>query len=254
MYVTEDTTRADPETLRAALRVRHPRRRQAHLPGRHRRPRHAVGRRRRWCEFAGAGDQGRRAPTSASTGTATATATWRSSTASPRSRPAPRRVHGAALGIGERVGNTPMDLLLVNLVLMGFIDRDLTPLMDVLRDGVGRVRRADPRQLSGGRAGRVPHRHRRARGGGDQGVEEGRPRADGRRSTRAIPASLVGRRAGDRSRPDVGQVERVFWLEQHGIPPSDPIVDRVFAQGEVVDDGADRSGDPGRSVPLEHPR
>jgi 2-isopropylmalate synthase len=32
------------------------------------------------------------------------------------------RVHGAALGIGERVGNTPMDLLLVNLVLMGWID------------------------------------------------------------------------------------------------------------------------------------
>ena len=29
------------------------------------------------------------------------------------------RLHGAALGIGERVGNTPMDLLLVNLVLMG---------------------------------------------------------------------------------------------------------------------------------------
>jgi 2-isopropylmalate synthase len=35
------------------------------------------------------------------------------------------RVHGAALGIGERVGNTPMDLLLVNLVLMGYIERDL---------------------------------------------------------------------------------------------------------------------------------
>ena len=29
------------------------------------------------------------------------------------------RLHGAAIGIGERVGNTPMDLLLVNLVLMG---------------------------------------------------------------------------------------------------------------------------------------
>ena len=40
------------------------------------------------------------------------------------------RVHAAALGIGERVGNTPMDLLLVNLVVMGFIDRDLSPLME----------------------------------------------------------------------------------------------------------------------------
>ena len=38
------------------------------------------------------------------------------------------RVHACALGIGERVGNTPMDLLLVNLKLLGWIDRDLTGL------------------------------------------------------------------------------------------------------------------------------
>lgn len=36
------------------------------------------------------------------------------------------RVHGTALGIGERVGNTPMDQLLVNLKLMGWIDNDLS--------------------------------------------------------------------------------------------------------------------------------
>src|SRR5206468_3258358 len=38
------------------------------------------------------------------------------------------RLHGAALGIGERCGNTPIDLLLVNLVMMGYIDRDITSL------------------------------------------------------------------------------------------------------------------------------
>lgn len=38
------------------------------------------------------------------------------------------RVHGTALGIGERVGNTEMDLLLVNLKLFGMHDRDLTSL------------------------------------------------------------------------------------------------------------------------------
>ena len=78
-----------PGDAAPALRVRDPRRRQAHLPRRHGRPRHALGRlgggalRR-------AGDQGQPAPMSASTGTATAIATWRSSTASPPSRPAPR--------------------------------------------------------------------------------------------------------------------------------------------------------------------
>src|SRR5581483_607305 len=38
------------------------------------------------------------------------------------------RLHGAALGIGERCGNTPIDLLLVNLVMMGYRDGDLTTL------------------------------------------------------------------------------------------------------------------------------
>ena len=38
------------------------------------------------------------------------------------------QLHGSALGIGERVGNTPMDQLLVNLKLMGWIDNDLSRL------------------------------------------------------------------------------------------------------------------------------
>jgi 2-isopropylmalate synthase len=50
------------------------------------------------------------------------------------------RVHACALGIGERCGNTSMDLLLVNLKLMGLIDNDLTRLPDYCRtvsEGVG---------------------------------------------------------------------------------------------------------------------
>ena len=38
------------------------------------------------------------------------------------------RVHGTALGIGERVGNTPMEQILVNLKLLGLRDDDLTHL------------------------------------------------------------------------------------------------------------------------------
>lgn len=40
------------------------------------------------------------------------------------------RVHGTAIGIGERCGNTPMDQLLVNLKLYGAIDRDLSALAE----------------------------------------------------------------------------------------------------------------------------
>lgn len=38
------------------------------------------------------------------------------------------RVHGTALGVGERAGNAPMDLLLVNCKLQGWIDNDLRKL------------------------------------------------------------------------------------------------------------------------------
>jgi 2-isopropylmalate synthase len=38
------------------------------------------------------------------------------------------RVHACGLGIGERSGNTPMELLLVNLNLLGWAERDLTKL------------------------------------------------------------------------------------------------------------------------------
>ncbi|MFQ5768218.1 MAG: LeuA family protein [Acidobacteriota bacterium] len=41
-----------------------------------------------------------------------------------------RRLHGCGLGIGERVGNTPMDQLLVNLRLMGAISTDLSSLTE----------------------------------------------------------------------------------------------------------------------------
>src|SRR5260370_14155295 len=37
------------------------------------------------------------------------------------------QVHAAANALGERVGNTPMELMLVNLRLMGLIQQDLSP-------------------------------------------------------------------------------------------------------------------------------
>jgi len=43
------------------------------------------------------------------------------------------RIHACGLGIGERVGNTSMDLLLLNLKLMGWIDWDLTHLVDYVQ-------------------------------------------------------------------------------------------------------------------------
>ncbi len=50
------------------------------------------------------------------------------------------RVHGTALGIGERIGNTPMEQLLVNMKLLGWRDDDLTALpeyVETVSDAVG---------------------------------------------------------------------------------------------------------------------
>lgn len=43
------------------------------------------------------------------------------------------RVHGTALGVGERVGNTEMDLLLINLKLLGVHRHDLRKLPEYVR-------------------------------------------------------------------------------------------------------------------------
>jgi 2-isopropylmalate synthase len=43
------------------------------------------------------------------------------------------RIHGTILGIGERVGNTSLDLLLVNLKLMGRWEPDLSHMLELCR-------------------------------------------------------------------------------------------------------------------------
>lgn len=42
------------------------------------------------------------------------------------------RIHGTVLGMGERVGNTPLDLLMVNLKLLGAEDADLGKLAELV--------------------------------------------------------------------------------------------------------------------------
>ena len=117
------------------------------------------------------------------------------------------RVHACALGIGERVGNTPMDQLLVNLQLLGWIDRDLTRLHDYCAAVSEATGVPHPRQLPGRRARRLPHRHRRPRRRDHQGAQEGRrvarrPRLLGRAREHGRPPP------GDRGRADERPVER----------------------------------------------
>ena len=237
MYVTEDTTRADPATLRRLYRLRDPRRREAHLHRRHRRPRDAGGAPPRSCACA-AGDRGRRRgrrhrlarpPRSR----------FRDHQQHRGARGRRHAVHGAALGIGERVGNTPMDLLLVNLVADG-VHRSRPVGAD--RSTARRCREASgvpiPRQLSRGRRDAF----RTATGVHAAAVvkawQKRRSRADGRGLLRRCrPASSAASRRSKSARCRASRTSCSGWRSAACRVPT---TDRRsgLRQGEGVDDGA----------------
>ena len=141
------------------------------------------------------------------------------------------RVHGAALGIGERVGNTPMDLLLVNLVLMGYIERDLHHLEDYCHSVSDACRVPIPenypvigrdafRTATGVHAAAVVKAWKK----GDRELMDA--------VYSAIPASLVGREQVIEVGPMSGKSNVTFWLEKRGITASEQVVDRVFQRAK----------------------
>ena len=93
-------------------------------------------------------------------------------------------VHACALGIGERVGNTQMDQVLVNLKLMGvspWAEQNLTKLKEYCQVVSEGHRRAHSRELSGGGRRCVSHRDWSPRRRRHQSVQEERYRPCKRR-------------------------------------------------------------------------
>jgi len=137
------------------------------------------------------------------------------------------RLHGSALGIGERSGNTPMDLLLVNLVMMGRFDRDLTGL-PAYCEAVARacempipvnypVVGADAfRTATGVHAAAVLKAFRKH----DPTLMDA--------VYAAVPASLVGREQEIDVGPLSGRSNVVFWLERRGLQATAALVDRIM--------------------------
>src|SRR5438093_2749393 len=137
------------------------------------------------------------------------------------------RVHGCGLGIGERAGNAPMDLILVNLKLLGWIDRDLT--------GLG----AYCRLVSEGCRVPIPSNYPVV---GPDAFETGTGvhaaavikalRKDDRwladRVYSGVPASDFGFFQKIRIGPMSGRSNIVFWLERQGMEPKDEVVDRIY--------------------------
>jgi isopropylmalate/homocitrate/citramalate synthase len=144
------------------------------------------------------------------------------------------RLHGAAIGIGERVGNTPMDILIVNLVLMGYLERDLSALVeycDVVSEATGVpippnypiVGRDAFRTATGVHAAAVIKAFRKQ----DQALVDA--------VYSGVPASLVGREQEIEVGPMSGKSNVVFWLEKRGIKATDDLVERIFSAAKKSD-------------------
>jgi 2-isopropylmalate synthase len=144
------------------------------------------------------------------------------------------RLHGTALGIGERVGNCPIDLLLVNMRLLGWIDRDLSRLPHYCRlvaettgvplpDNYPVLGRDAFRTGTGVHAAAII----KARGKGEDALAD--------LVYSGVPASLVGRRQEIEVGPMSGESNVVFWLEQRGIAPARELVERIFRAAKQSD-------------------
>lgn len=137
------------------------------------------------------------------------------------------RVHGCALGIGERSGNTEIDLLLINLKLMGWIDRDLTKLGEYCRLASEALGVPVPKNYpvvgddafetaTGVHAAAVIKAYRK----GDDWLAD--------HIYSGVPAADFGFRQRIRIGPMSGRSNVIFWLEERKIEASDEVIDRIF--------------------------
>ena len=141
------------------------------------------------------------------------------------------RLHGTALGIGERVGNTPIDQLLVNMELLGWCERDLSKLpefCDLVAETTG-VPLPDNYPVIGKdafRTGTGVHAAAiiKARKKGDDWLAD--------RIYSGVPASMIGRRQVIEVGPMCGESNVVFWLEERGVAPEKELVAAIFERAK----------------------
>jgi 2-isopropylmalate synthase len=137
------------------------------------------------------------------------------------------RVHGAALGIGERAGNAPMDLILVNFKLLGWIDQDLAKLPEYCAKAAAAVGVSIPHNYpvfgsdafetgTGVHAAAVIKAFRK----GDAWLAD--------RVYSGVPAGEFGLEQQIRVGPMSGRSNVTWCLERLGLPIDDGSVQRVL--------------------------
>jgi 2-isopropylmalate synthase len=146
-------------------------------------------------------------------------------------------VHACAIGLGERVGNTQMDQMLVNLKLMGvspWATQDLTKLK-VYCEAVSRatgipipphypvVGEDAFRTATGVHASAIVKAYKR------NDVELANAVYSG------VPSHFFGLEQIIDIGPMSGKSNVLFWLERHGVPASDEVVERIYSRAKASD-------------------
>jgi isopropylmalate/homocitrate/citramalate synthase len=137
------------------------------------------------------------------------------------------QVHGSALGMGERVGNTPMDQLLVNLKLMGWIDNDLSRLGEYCRKASEACNWPIPcnypvfgrdafRTATGVHAAAVIKSYRK----GDTSLAD--------LVYSGVPAGEFGLEQVIEIGPMSGKSNVIYWLEKRGLKADEERVNRIY--------------------------
>jgi isopropylmalate/homocitrate/citramalate synthase len=146
-------------------------------------------------------------------------------------------VHACALGIGERVGNAQMDQMLVNLKLMEippWTDQDLTKLKEYCEV----VSRATGVPIPPNYPVVGEDAFRTATGVHAAAVIKAYKKNDIELANAVysgVPSHVFGLQQVIDIGPMSGKSNVLFWLERRGLPVSDQVVDRIYKRAKASD-------------------
>jgi 2-isopropylmalate synthase len=140
-------------------------------------------------------------------------------------------VHGTVLGIGERSGNAETDLLLVNLYLLGLVHRDLSRLKELCE----KVSRAVGVPIPVGHPVFGADAFRTATGVHAAAIIKAFRKDDAALADAvysSVPARVFGCEQVIEIGPMSGRSNIQYWCEKHGVALTPEISDRIFRRAK----------------------
>src|SRR5216683_1358229 len=146
-------------------------------------------------------------------------------------------VHACALATGERVGNTQMDQMLVNLKLMGISPWDKQDLTE-LKDYCQAVSRATGVPIPPNYPVVGEDAFRTATGVHAAAVIKALKKNDVELANAVysgVPSHLFGLEQTIDIGPMSGKSNVIFWLERHNIPATEEVIERIYTRAKSSD-------------------